>query len=280
MKQPITNDANSMHSFAALSAIILICAAYCLAWSYPKLQAYRLDLANTLAQRGQTANGTEAVANYQLASWLDSSNHLVRFNLAKTLLANGQANAALIELKLAGNSRDVALLRLRTQIETEDTAGAVVGAQNLAAADSASENDLILSCLAFAVAGQPADCQPLLGRVTSPEAIQSLKRVQVGSPLHLAAELYSAGLYKSSSAILSQMPVSFERNVLLGRIQFQEHTSASLNASRNLLETAIQLDPSSMTARQLLAACYRDLNEPSLAAQQDTLIAKLVSGRP
>ena len=265
-------------TFIAICSLTVVLAAISLALMYPAYRAARLHLADRLATAGSRAAGAEAVADFQLAAWLNPRNHRVIYNLAQRQLAAGHSTEALTSLEQAGDGADVTRLKLKTYLEAGQIAQATSAAESLTFSDAAA-GDLVLACLAYAVAGRPGDCSSLAARLSDSEALEATSQAQVGK-LPLAAQLLANGLPNSASSILSEQPTSFQRNLLLGRIHYQTHTTASLAAAADYLSQAVEFDPSSIAAHQLLAAVYHDLNRTTEAADQDTLVTKLISGRP
>lgn len=265
----------SSASFFVLSAITVLLAAVGLTLMIPVAASQRLLAANRLAATGAGNQGSVAIASYQLASWLDPANPLVHLDLARSRLAAGQPTAALNELNRAGQGSEVSRLKVRTLMEL----GRNTEAATVAHASLPDPQDDLLRCLALAVTNDATGCDATMARESSPEALQRMLRAK-SNTFTLAVELYAAGLQKSSSAILEQLPASFASSLLLGRIYYDTHTADSLQSARHRLEAAVATDPSSIATHQLLAAVYRDLGQLSAAEHQADLATRLVAGRP
>jgi len=236
----------------------------------------------SLTSAGQQASDGgavgEAEADFHLATLLNPSNTAAWIGLAQTQIAAGQPSLAVDTLKHAGQGSDVARLQVRTLIELNRPADAAAAAANLTGA-SATQADLTLAGLTYALAGRTPDAAALLPRLNSPQAATSVSRAQADK-LPLAVELYATGLLNSSRAILATLPASFERNLLLARINYARHTAASLTQAASLLAAALAISPTNVEARQLLQSVYADQNNPTGASQQAGLISQLQAGRP
>jgi thioredoxin-like negative regulator of GroEL len=241
------------------------------------LQAAR-DRSAHLVTAGDKAKGPEAANDYLLATYLDPANHTAHIRLARTQIAAGQADLALVTLERAGQGSEVEQLKVRTLIEIGRPTDASNEASRLIE-PGRTEDDIVLAALAFGLAGRTADAQGLSARVTSPEAAGRIVRA-LAAPITLAAELYATGLQNSSSALLQKLPVSYERNYLLARINYGLYTKASLAKAAELLQVSVELNPASLEARELLAKVYRAQGEENAAIEQDAASGKLRSGRP
>ena len=238
----------SAFAFLSLTGLLVIVSASALAASWPVAQAAARTQAEKLVGESASAEAAEALVNYRLALLLDPSSDKARLGLAAAQIRLGKPQDALTTLERAGQGSEADELRLRTNIELGRTDPA-------------------------------AGLGQLIGSEASPEAAQRLARVQAGK-LPLAAELYAEGLLESSSAILVQLPESFERNFLLGRINYDRHTAASLIKSDMYLKTAIELKPNDLSARRLYAAVLADRGQTAANAQQAELIRRLENQRP
>jgi thioredoxin-like negative regulator of GroEL len=263
--------------FWALAALILLASAAGLAALWPHLIQAAHDQSAKLVREGMQASGGEAEADFQLATWLNPGNHEAYIGLARTQILGGQAEDAIASLAQAGEGSEVEQLKVRTLLELGRNNEAANEATKLSA-PGRSQDDLMLAVLAYAAAGRTAD-ESTTARLSSPEALQRVQRANAGA-LTLAAELYASGLLRSSSALLTRLPTSYERNLLLARINYDRHTKTDLAAAGNLLTGAIALNPASIEARQLLANVYRDQNRLTDAQKQDAFIAKLRNGQP
>jgi Flp pilus assembly protein TadD len=255
-----------------VSAAALIAAA----WPATLAAARRQSMELTAA--GAQADGAEVEVDYRLATWLDSHNQTAYTGLAHSLVAAGRPEEALANLSGAGEGSEVEQLQIRTLIELGRYNQAATVATTLTA-PGRPDGDLVLAALAYALAGRPTDATALIPRVASPEAAQGIARAGAGN-VTLAAELYATGLLQSSSALLSKLPTSYERNLLLGRIRYTRHTETDLSQAVDFLTVATTLNPSGLEAHTLLAKVYRDQNKLPDATRQEALISQLQSGRP
>lgn len=235
-------------AFLSLTTLVVLASGAALAFAWPYVLGTARAQSSSLVGEAASAPAPEAFANYQLAVWLDPASTQAKLGLAATQIKTGQAEAAVKTLETAGQGSDAADLRLRANIELGRTDAA-------------------------------AGLTQLIARQSSPEALQALRRAESGQ-LPLATELYAAGLPESSSAILRSLPVSFERNLLLGRINFDRHTTFSLAAATSYLEEAVAINPSHLEARKLYAAALTDVGRTEDSAKQQDLIKKLELGRP
>jgi Flp pilus assembly protein TadD len=264
--------------FSLIAVFTLAIAAAGLAALWPgALEAARHQSAR-LAAEGGRGSGGEAEADYQLATWLDPANQAAFAGLARAQILNGHADNALTSLGRAGEGSQVEQLKIRALVEIGRYNEAADIAATLITTDPSDQN-LVLAALSFALAGRSADTQPLIPRLSSPEAAQRVRRAQ-GDNITLAAELYATGLLQSSSALLTKLPSSYERDLLLGRVRYARHGPGDLAQAESYLTVAVALNPASIEARQLLAAVYRDDNRPADAGRQTAAVAKLQSGRP
>ena len=237
-----------------------------------------LHQSDLLTAAGSHAKGGESEADFRLASILNPRNTTAFIGLAQTQIAAGQPQLAVDTLKHAGQGSDVARLQVRTLIELNRPADAALAAAALTS-PNATQSDLTLAGLAYALANRPADIAALMPRLSSPDAAGSVSRAQSGK-FPLAASLYATGLLNSSSAILTTLPASYERNLLLAHINYARHTADNLTEAASLLTAAIAINPSAIEARQLLRSVYADQNNAVAAQEQAGFIAQLQAGRP
>jgi thioredoxin-like negative regulator of GroEL len=267
----------SSTKFWIYAAVILLAGGGGLAALWPSIVRASHAESAQLVREAQQASGGEAETDYQLATWLDHGNTEAYAGLARAQVASGHAEAALDSLARAGEGSDVEQLKVRILLELGRTNEAANEATQLVA-PGRSDADLLLAAMAYASAGRAVD-ESITSRLSSPEALQHARRADA-SAITLAAELYASGLLRSSSAILTKLPASYERNVLLARIGYDRHTPADLAKAVDLLTAAVTYNPVSLEARQLLANIYHDQNNPEAATRQEALIAKLRSAQP
>jgi thioredoxin-like negative regulator of GroEL len=260
----------------AVLALGLGTTALAALWPLSLASAHRQSAA--LVTAGRSANGGEALTDFQLASWLDPANQAAYAGLAASQIRNGQPAQALANLARAGRGAQVSRLQVRTLIELGRNADAAAAASKLTAA-GADDSDLVLASLAFAQMGRTSDVSAILPRIGSPEALSRVKRAQSGK-LTLAAELSSEGLLNSSSVILNSLPPTFERNLMLARIEYVRHTSADLTQAVSLLNQAISINPADRSSRRLLSDVYTEQGNFSAATHQTELTNQLQAGRP
>jgi hypothetical protein len=235
-------------AFLSLTTLVVLATSAALASSWPYALAAARTESEKLVGEAAAAKQTEALNDYQLAVWLDPDSEKARLGLAAAQIKAGQAEEALVTLEKAGQGSEAADLRLRANIELNRT-------------------------------DPGAGLAALIGRQSSPEAAQALARAEMGQ-LPLAAELYAAGLPESSTTLLARLPASFERNLLLGRIYYDRHTTSSLAAALDYLRVAVGLNPSDVAARRLYAAVLADRGLASESQQQADLVKRLESQQP
>jgi cytochrome c-type biogenesis protein CcmH/NrfG len=265
-----------------LSCIVLLSAAGVLAATLPQahasIQAAGRAQAAKLIGEAASASPPEAAVNYKIATWLDPSNQAGYLGLARIQIAAGNAETALKALERAGEGSEAASLRVRTLIELGRTTEAADRAATLAAAGR-PDADIILAAITYALAGRTGDILALIPLVASPEAAGRINRIAAGE-MPLAGELYANGLPESSRSLLAKLPMSFERNLLLARLHYDQHTPESLVTATDLLKLAVALNPGNAEAHKFLAAVYTERKLPAEAATQSELAQKLTGGRP
>lgn len=273
----MTRQSPSTFAPVALSAGILLASASGLAALWPVALQAAHNKSQELTAEAKQAKGGEIEVNYRLATWLDNQNQAAYAGLAQAQINLGQPDAALLSLEHAGQGSEAEQLKVRTLIE--------LGRYNQAANESASlitpgrsTNDIVLAGFSLALAGRATDIEPLIALVGSPEAATRLRRAQSGN-LPLASELHATGLLNSSSALLTKLPVSLQRNLLLAQIRFARHSSKDLGEARELLLIAVNIDPANTAARKLLAQVYLDLNQTAEAQAQTTIVNRIEAGQ-
>ena len=268
--------------FFSFSCLVLGSTSALLAAGWPAAheaitQASRSEASKLIAQ-ADAANQSEASIDYKLATWLDSSNTAGYLGLAQCEITAGHPEVALSVLERAGKGSDATRLGIRTLIELGRTNEAANQAGALATPGS-SDSDLILAGLAYALAERSQDIPALIASVSSPEAATRLELAEVGN-VPLAGELYLSGLPESSKNLLTQLPTSFERNLLLARIYYSGHTQSDLATATDYLTSAISLNPQDIDAHQLLANVYSDSGRIADGAVQKALAQNITSGKP
>ena len=260
-----------------VSAVVLVTAA-AIAMTWPYTVAFAHTEAAKLIEQAPYSGAAEASSFYQLASILDAGNHASYVGLAQIQIATGQSSAALISLAYAGEGTAVLKLRLKTLMELRRYDEALNLADSLAK-PGASNADIVLSGLAYALAGRARYIDALITRVDSPEAVQRLTRAKAGNVL-LATELYTSGLPNSSRALAETQPDTFERDLLLGRIAYAQNTNNSLIAATDYLRAAALINPSNQSTRELLAKIYTARGLFAEGSTQESLAQKIRSGQP
>ena len=272
----------SQTRFYVISVITLVSSATVLAITLPPARASMIAAAKSQASElvGEAAgaNAAEAAVDYQIASWLDPTNKAAYLGTARIQIAAGNPETAFKALDRAGQGSEASSLRIRTLIELGRTNEAADHAASLTAPEH-TDADIILAAQAYALAGRPSDIPALTALVSTPQAAGRIARAQAGN-VPLAGELYTSGLPESSRALLVKQPNSFERNLLLGRLYYDQHTTTSLSTATGYLSSAVKLNPSSAEAHQLLAAVYAERKMPSESATETILAKKITSGRP
>lgn len=133
----------------------------------------------------------------------------------------------------------------------------------------------------LAVGGNADKLAVLLGSVTAPEALKTLKADQTGK-IALARELYASGLLRSARAVLKSQPDPSAYSLrLLGSIELSlagNQLSYLADAQHNLESAAIS-DPANLEGHQLLLQAYQKQGNAAAAAKQAELIEQLKSGK-
>ncbi len=224
-----------------------------------------------------SAQAREAETDYHLAYWLDHRNAAAALHFATAQLVSDQPQAALKTIAQAGEGSEVRIVRLKAYLELGNTVAAVVIADQLAAVPS--DINTKAAVLAYGVGEKQTQLMVLEARVSSPEALQAVKRAEAGQ-LPLAVDLYATGLLRSSSALLMKLPASKLGSLYLGRINFHWHTKASLATAADYYASAVALDPSDIQTRTEYAGVLTDLGRDAEADKQRQLMAKLAAGTP
>ena len=245
---------------------------------WPVVLGYSRAESGRLSDEGARVGGAEGEVDYHLAYWLDHGNAAAALHFATAQLAADQPDAALTTLEQAGKGSEVVRVRIEAGLELGDIAQSVQVAHSLTDANP-NEADIMTAALAFGVAGEGSALQALEARVSSPEALQRVKRAEAGN-LPLASELYATGLLRSSSALLVKLPASKLRSLYLGRINYRWHTKATLATAADYYASTISLDPTDQQARREYIVVLQDLGRSDEVATQQQLLAKLVSGTP
>lgn len=269
---------NSNIKYLPITTAAILASAAVLAMAWPHVVAAAHAEAARLIEQAPQTGAAEATSFYRLASTLDPGNRESYLGLAKIQIATGQSEAALRSLKHAGEETETLRLRLKTLVELGNFSGASLLADALAQ-PGASDADIILSGLAYALAERTGDIDALLSRVASPEAAQRLARAKAGN-VTLAAELYASGLPNSSRTFAEKLPVSFKRNVLLGRISYAQNTRESLVAATGYFSSACTINPGDLSAHELLADVFAVRGMVAESSTQTILVQKIRSGRP
>ncbi len=260
-----------------LSSLVLATTGALVAYAQPQVSKLTRHEAADLVKEAAT-NPTEANVDYQLATRLDPSNQIAFLGLARGQIAAGNARAALATLAQAGEGSEVVRLRTRTLLELGRANEAVTQIQPLIA-PHASDSDILLAACTYALSAQSDHITPLIPLVSSPEAARQLALIQTDET-SLAIELYASGLPESSRRLLTSLPTSFTRNLLLGRLYYNRHTPSDLASATDFLTTAVALNPANLEAHQLLAAVYADRDLPVDSATQTALAQKLSDKKP
>jgi hypothetical protein len=221
--------------------------------------------------------GSESRLDLKLAHILNRHSQTVALELAKQQLAAGQSAAALQTLSNAGEGSEATRLRLGVQLEQGQANAALESATQLAKTSNQPQ-DLLLAALTFGTVGKRELINPLVPRLTNPEALQRVQRAKANDLL-LGTELYAAGLPDSSQRILAKQPSSYERNYLLGQIAYARHDAESLASAEAYTTNAISFNPASESARELIIQILQAEGKSDDAAQQQSLLDQLKNGR-
>ena len=272
--------------FLALASLIIVLTAGLAASSWPAVLAYGRGQSARLSAAGDTATGDQARLNYRLAYMLNPNNQAAAISVAAGQQAAGEPQAALKTLNgvgasamlRAGESRGADRVRIKAALEVGKTAAALVAANRLAA-PGATDDDLVLSALAFGVAGDSARINALTARVTAPQALQSILKAKA-SKLTLAVALHATGLPLSSRRILEASEASVPRNLLLASLIKANGLVTDLPTLTKLYRGALQIDPTNTLARSELIANLRTQKDNSAADTQQKQLDRLNSGKP
>jgi thioredoxin-like negative regulator of GroEL len=268
--------------FFLFCCVVLSGSSAVLANQWPSVHRLLVSTAHIeaakLVSQAALASPPEASVDYRLATWLDSSNPAGYLGLAQCEITAGQPDAALSILKNAGQGSDATRLGIRTLIELGRTNEAADKASVLSAPGN-TDPDLILAGLAYALAQRPQEIPALIASVSSPQAATRLERTQIGN-IALADELYLSGLPESSKRLLIKLPTSFERNLLLARINYTQHSSTELSSAADYLVSAIAINPQSADAHLLLADVYADTGHAQESSVQKVLAQDITDGKP
>lgn len=272
-------ETQSPRAFIGLCIGTLVAGAALLAYSFPWWSQVPHNQAAYLRNLTQTASTDEQLLLNRFATWFDHDNPDAHIAIAQASLKLHDPSRGLRELKTVPPTPASEFLRAQLLLEDGQATTAADALAPLAADSAAAEPIIVLACLAQATAGQQAACLPFTSRVSSPEATTSVLRAQ-GDKTTLASALYANGLVLSAQRVLSEEPVTPSRNLLLARIHYDIHTTASLQKASDLLVGAIRLDPAGIEAHKLLQAVYQDLDDSTGAASQADMISRLSNGRP
>jgi predicted Zn-dependent protease len=267
-----------MSKFLALTSLVMIATASAFVAIWPVAQTTRKTQAKKFITEASSVTPAEALTDYQLAIWLDPSNEVGYLNLAQIQVATGQSARAVNTLSRAGEGTQAMKLKVRTLLELGRYSAAADSSLQLARTGR-SDSDHLLAATAYMLAGRTSELALLDTTITSPDALQRLLRIEFGN-LPLAKELYAVGLPDSSRALLLKLPVSFERNFLLGQISYQMHSSTELVAASKYLATAASLNPADLNVHQLLAQVYQNMGLATDSMAQISLIKRLQNSRP
>ena len=166
--------------FLAAASLIIVLTAGLAAYSWPAVLAYGREQSARLVTAGHRTAGDEARLYARLAYVLDPGNPPAALSEATAKLAAGEPAAALSTLDRA-RPFDASLnqaanhVRLKAALETGDTGLAVLTADRILKGRD-SRLGLVLSALAYGVAGKPERIEVLKARVTAPETLQAILR--------------------------------------------------------------------------------------------------------
>lgn len=271
----MSRSPHSNVKFWTIAAVVIAASAATVAGSLPKVQAFANWESTQLVKEADNASASEAETDYQLAVWLNPDNQQAYANLGAAQFAANNSSAALPNLNRAGEGIAVTELRVKSLLELNRPTAARLSVQELARPGE-PEDAIVLAALADCVDNHAQDVTQLTPLVTSPGAVRRIQLAQAGG-ISLAEVLYTTGLLNSSSAILSGLGPSFSRDLLLGQVDYQQ---GKWTQAEELAQAATQNDPASVQAHQLLADVYTKERQPSLAAQQQVLLAQISSGKP
>ena len=278
LSNKMSHSRSANAKFWSITVITIVGSAAGAAALVPVMGEYASRESSRLVVLGNQASGAEAETDYRLATYLNRRNTEAYVKLAQLQLDSGRPQEALRTLGSAGEGSEVVRARIRLLMELGSTTVAATAGQSLVR-EGAPDEDVVLAGLSLAVAGREAEVAALAPRVTAPEAAGRIKRIQAGN-LALAGELYASGLPISSSTILLQLPASYERNLLLGRIYLTRNLADDLESAAGYLRTATVVHPAGVEAHELLAKVYVAQEKTQLATEQRGLIEKLRTGRP
>lgn len=266
--------------------------------------------AQTRLSQGDT---TQAIADFQVATILAPANHNYKQLLASAYLKANRPNDAARELKtlpigesgmqivtiyrqsgqlkqagkvledvLQANKSQAALIA-KSELELEQGRGdsAIIAARTALAIDTHNPEAQVQLGLCYAVNNMTVRLNDLIGSVTSPRALHTLKQAKQGKPA-LAYQLYSSGLIRSSRAILINQPqLMVPDQVLLGRINLilAPNDPPKLKEAETALAKAAQTDPANLESHKLLREVYLRQQNTAAALHQADLINQLETGK-
>lgn len=269
--------------FLAFASLIIVLTAGLAYIAWPAVLSSVRASSLELSRAGDQAVGSEAELDYELAYLLDDHNAVASWHVAGAQLKAGNYRTAFSSIRFAGSSREAERVRLAVMLENGRYDQAVQSADRLAGG-AAPEEDMVLASLAYGVGERSAKLTESQTRLTSPQALQSLRKVIAGN-VPLSDELRARGLPVSSRAILTAAPVSIPRNSRLIPIITNGRDLMALSAAELTLVTRLQseiltIDPADISVRRSYVAALKAQKNLALATNEQDLVNKLESGKP
>lgn len=269
--------------FLAFASLIIVLTAGLAYIAWPAVLSSVRASSLELSRAGDQAVGSEAELDYELAYLLDDHNAVASWHVAGAQLKAGNYRTAFSSIRFAGSSREAERVRLAVMLENGRYDQAVQSADRLAGG-AAPEEDMVLASLAYGVGERSAKLTEAQTRLTSPQALQSLRKVIAGN-VPLSDELRARGLPVSSRAILTAAPVSIPRNSRLIPIITNGRDLMALSAAELTLVTRLQseiltIDPADISVRRSYVAALKAQKNLALATSEQDLVNKLESGKP
>ena len=278
MKPP---KAASSVSFWVWSAITICLAGGLLASGWPAAHWYAGKTASRLVGDAMTTSADQANLDYRVANILDPANPTAAWHIAASELADSHARGAADTLQRANGGRDAEFITtlIRAELETGDISAAVKNAHALEKIENLTDDQLITVAMAYGVAGEGSSVVALEPRISSPQALGRIRKVQAGN-VSLADVLGASGLLNSSSAILMKLPSSAPRNLRLAKLDAASPTKSDWSAAAELYQSYLAAVPTDINARLAFAVVLDRLKQPDDANHQRNLVASLQAGRP
>jgi hypothetical protein len=261
--------------FWIIASVTVAAAAYLAALAWPVVPHALRNQSQYFSRLAASVTPAQSQADYQLATLLNPYNLDAQRALASSYLTTGHDQQALDAVNRSGQGIVTLRLRVRAYLELDRLHSASHAANQLLA-QSTSDPDMLLAGEALAGAGRTQAAVSLASRVASSETATRLAYVSNGN-MPLAYVLASTGLLRSPQAILTKLPDSYERDVLLAAIDNQ---LADVTSAKYYARLATGIDPTAPAPRQLLAVLTQNSKNLSAFKTQQLLLGRIQSQSP